>query len=172
MIVSDKQMVVYVVFEIICVFNVLCECVWQVWSEIVQLQCWWGLKDCIIEVLCFEFWFGGFFYYVMCFGDVLFMWGCFNYCEIVVGECIVWLNLFVNEYCGIVCVLFSELCLLEIENYVIFIECDGVMMVQLCVQLFGEMFVECVYFDDLCMLLLGDGYGGMFDWFDVYFVYV
>jgi uncharacterized protein YndB with AHSA1/START domain len=147
------------VFEITRVFNATRERVWTAWSNAEQLQHWWGPKGCAIEVMRLEFRPGGLFHYAMKFPGAPVMWGRFNYREIVPGERIVWLNSFANENCGILRAPFSELCPLEIENRVAFVEEAGKTTLSLRAQPFGALAPERAYFENL-RPSLAEGYGG------------
>jgi uncharacterized protein YndB with AHSA1/START domain len=136
--------------------------VWRAWTEAEQLKHWWGPKGCSIGIQRFEFRPGGFFHYVMNFDGAPPMWGRFNYREIVAPERIVWLNSFSNERCGIARAPFSDVCPLEIENAVSFVEHDGLTTVTLHAQPFGEVDAERQYFEDL-QPSLEQGYGGTFE---------
>jgi len=87
------------------------------------------------------------------------MWGRFNYREIAAPERLVWLNSFANENCGIARAPFSDVCPLEIENAVSFVEQAGTTVVTLRAQPFGESVQERKYFEDL-RPSLEQGYGG------------
>lgn len=149
-------------FEITRVFKAPRARVWSAWSRADELQHWWGPKGCSIEVRLLEFRPGGFFHYAMKFAGAPTMWGRFNYREIVPGERIVWLNSFSNENGGIARAPFSELCPLEIENFVTFTEQAGATTVALRARPFGESSQERQYFEDL-RPSLNDGYGGTLD---------
>lgn len=159
---SDEPMTTQTAFEITRAFQAPRERVWQAWSDVAQLERWWGPKGCTVQALRFEFRPGGFFHYAMRFGDAPAMWGRFNYREIVTGERIVWLNSFANAHGGIARAPFSEVCPLEIENRVTFSERDGVTTVALRAAPFGETPEERQYFEDLHPSL-NEGYGGTFD---------
>ncbi len=88
-------------FEICRDFKAPRDKVWQAWSEVEQLQHWWGPQGCSLISRRFEFRPGGFFHYAMKFPDAATWWGRFNYREIVAPERIVWLNSFSNENGGI-----------------------------------------------------------------------
>jgi uncharacterized protein YndB with AHSA1/START domain len=149
-------------FEITRVFKAQRDRVWKAWSEADQLKHWWGPKGCSIGISRFEFRPGGFFHYAMKFADAPTMWGRFNYREIVVPERIVWLNSFSNVKCGITRAPFSELCPLEIENFVTFTEHAGTTTVSLRAEPFGEVAEERKYFEEL-RSSLEQGYGGTFE---------
>ena len=150
------------VFVITRVFNARIDRTWKAWSEADQLQHWWGPADCTIEVPRLEFRPGGFFHYAMKFTNAPTMWGRFNYREIATLERIVWLNSFSNEKCGITRAPFSELCPLEIENSVTFVERAGTTLVTLRAEPFGATDEERKYFEAL-QPSLEQGYGGTFD---------
>jgi uncharacterized protein YndB with AHSA1/START domain len=151
-------------FEITRLFNAPRGRVWKAWSESNQLKHWWGPEGCSIEIPSFEFRPGGFFHYVMKFADASTMWGRFNYREIVKPDRIVWLNSFSNEKCGIARAPFSEVCPLEIENTVMFIEHAGATTVSLRAEPFGEVPEEREFFDELCSSRsLEQGYSGTFE---------
>ena len=78
------------------------------------------------------------------------MWGRFNYRQIVAPECLVWLNSFSNEKCGIARAPFSEVCPLEVENTVGLTERAGTTTVVLRAKPFGETEEERKFFDELC----------------------
>ena len=90
------------------------------------------------------------------------MWGRFNYREITERERIVWLNSFSNDKCGITRAPFSELCPLEIDNSVTFVERAGTTTVTLRAEPFGATDEERKYFEDL-QPSLEQGYGGTFE---------
>jgi hypothetical protein len=91
-------------------------------------------------------------------------WGRFNYREIVPHERIVWLNSFANEKCGIARAPFSDLCPLEIENSVAFVERDGTTRMTLHAEPFGSSAEEVEYFAGLCSSgSLEQGFSGTFD---------
>ena len=103
-----------------------------------------------------------FFHYAMKFAGAPTMWGRFNYRKIVAFERIVWLNSFSNERCGITRAPFSELCPLEIENFVTFTEHSGTTTVSLRAEPFGELAEERRYFEQI-RSSLEQGYGGTFE---------
>ena len=149
-------------FVITRVFNARLDRIWKAWSEADQLQHWWGPAGCTIEVPRLEFRPGGFFHYAMKFTNAPTMWGRFNYREIAALERIVWLNSFSNDKCGITRAPFSELCPLEIENSVTFVERAGTTIVTLRAEPFGETDEERKYFEAL-QPSLEQGYGGTFE---------
>ncbi|HEY4366795.1 MAG TPA: SRPBCC domain-containing protein [Steroidobacteraceae bacterium] len=159
---NDDKTAMNPAFEMTRVFKAPRERVWQAWSEADKLKHWWGPKGCSIEVLCLEFRPGGFFHYSMQFAGAPTMWGRFNYREIVASERIVWLNSFANERCGIARAPFSEVCPLEIENSVSFVEQAGTTIVNLRAEPFGEVAAERRYFEEL-RPSLELGYGGTFE---------
>jgi uncharacterized protein YndB with AHSA1/START domain len=151
-------------FEIERIFTAPLNRVWKAWSDRDQFAKWWGPKGCSVEVSSLEFRPGGFFHYAMRSKNAPVMWGRFNYREIVPRECIVWLNSFANEKCGIARAPFSELCPLEIENSVAFTEQEGTTRMTLRAEPFGASAEEIRYFGELCSSgSLGQGYGGTFD---------
>ena len=159
---NDAKTITNSVFEMTRVFKARRDRVWEAWSEADQLKHWWGPKGCSIEISRFEFRPGGFFHYAMKFAGAPTMWGRFNYRKIVAFERIVWLNSFSNERCGITRAPFSELCPLEIENFVTFTEHAGTTTVSLRAEPFGEVAEERKYFEEL-RLSLEQGYGGTFE---------
>lgn len=150
------------VFEMTRVFKASRDRVWKAWSEAEQLKHWWGPKGCSIAISRFEFRPGGFCHYAMKFANAPTKWGRFNYREIVTRERIVWLNSFSNERCGITRAPFSELCPLEIENFVTFTEHGGSTTVWLRAEPFGETAEERKYFEEI-RSSLDQGYGGTLD---------
>ena len=156
---DDDKSAMNSAFVITRVFDAPRDRVWKAWSEPGQLQHWWGPKGCSIEVRRFEFRPGGFFHYAMKFPGAPAMWGRFNYREIAAPERLVWLNSFANENCGIARAPFSDVCPLEIENAVSFVEQVGTTVVTLRAQPFGESVQERKYFEDL-RPSLEQGYGG------------
>lgn len=151
-------------FDIERVFKAPLDRVWKAWSERDQFAKWWGPKGCSLEVSLLEFRPGGFFHYAMRSKNAPGMWGRFNYREIVPQERIVWLNSFANEKCGIARAPFSDLCPLEIENSVVFVEQEGRTRMTLRAEPFGASAEEVQYFADLCSSgSLAQGYGGTFD---------
>jgi uncharacterized protein YndB with AHSA1/START domain len=159
---SNDTAAASVAFEMNRVFDAPRERVWQAWSEADQISRWWGPKGCTLELRRFEFRPGGFFHYAMQFAGAPAMWGRFNYREIVERERIVWLNSFANENCGIARAPFSEVCPLEIENFVTFSDRDGKTLVALRATPFGASAEEERYFDAL-RPSLEQGYGGTLD---------
>jgi len=156
---DDDKSAMNSAFVITRVFDAPRDRVWKAWSEADQLRHWWGPKGCSIEVRRFEFRPGGFFHYAMKFPGAPAMWGRFNYREIAAPERLVWLNSFANENCGIARAPFSDVCPLEIENAVSFVEQAGTTVVTLRAQPFGESVQERKYFEDL-RPSLEQGYGG------------
>ena len=154
---SDKA-----AFVITRVLNARLDRTWKAWSEADQLKHWWGPKGCTLEVPRLEFRPGGFFHYAMKFTNAPTMWGRFNYREITERERIVWLNSFSNDKCGITRAPFSELCPLEIDNSVTFVERAGTTTVTLRAEPFGATDEERKYFEDL-QPSLEQGYGGTFE---------
>jgi uncharacterized protein YndB with AHSA1/START domain len=151
-------------FEIKRVFAAPLDRVWKAWSERDQFAKWWGPKGCSLEVSLLEFRAGGFFHYAMKSENAPAMWGRFNYREIIPHERIVWLNSFANEKCGIARAPFSELCPLEIENSVAFVEQAGTTRMTLNAEPFGASAEEVKYFAELCSSgSLEQGYGGTFE---------
>ena len=146
-------------FEITRVFKAPRARLWSAWSDADQLQHWWGPKGCSLEVRLLEFRPGGFCHYAMKFAGEGTTWGRFNYREIVPHERIVWLNSFANERCGIARAPFSELCPLEIENFVTFREHAGATTVVLRARPFGAAPEEFQYFEEI-RPSLEEGYGG------------
>jgi len=159
---NDAKTITNSVFEMTRVFKARRDRVWEAWSEADQLKHWWGPKGCSIEISRFEFRPGGFFHYAMKFAGAPTMWGRFNYRKIVAFERIVWLNSFSNERCGITRAPFSELCPLEIENFVTFTEHSGTTTVSLRAEPFGELAEERRYFEQI-RSSLEQGYGGTFE---------
>ena len=161
MLANDEKTTKNPAFEMTRVFNARRDRVWKAWSEADQLAHWWGPQGCSIEIFRFEFRPGGFAHYAMKFAGAPTTWGRFNYREIVAVERIVWLNSFSNARCGITRAPFSELCPLEIENFVTFTERGGTTTVSLRAEPFGEVAEESQYFEEL-RPSLEQGYGGTF----------
>ena len=136
--------------------------VWEAWSEATQMQSWWGPKGCAIEVATFEFRPGGFFHYAMNFPDGSSMWGRFLFRDIKQGECIVWLNSFSNEGCGITRAPFDAAIPLEILNEVTFASKAGKTLLTLRARPHGAAPNEVQAFEAM-FSSLNEGYGGTLD---------
>jgi uncharacterized protein YndB with AHSA1/START domain len=149
-------------FVITRVFNAPRHLVWKAWSEAEQIQTWWGPKGCSIEVANFEFRPGGFFHYAMLFANGPRVWGRFLYREIITQECMVWLNSFSNEGCGIVRAPFEQSIPLEILNDVTLIEKAGNTTVTLRASPHGAAENEVNVFKGM-FASMNQGYGGTFD---------
>jgi uncharacterized protein YndB with AHSA1/START domain len=161
---NNKRKAINSSFEKERVFQAPLDRVWKAWSERDQLAKWWGPKGCSLEVSLLEFREGGFFHYAMRFENAPAMWGRFNFREIVPHERIVWLNSFANEKCGIARAPFSDLCPLEIENSVAFVEQEQTTKMTLHAEPFGASAEEIKYFAELCSSgSLEQGYSGTFD---------
>ena len=150
-------------FELTRVFKAPRSLVWKAWSEAERLQEWWGPKGCTLKVAGLEFRPGGFFHYAMHFSsDAPPMWGRFMYREIIAPECIVWLNSFSSDGCGITRAPFDQVIPLEIQNTVTFEERLGTTTVNLQARPHGASDEEVKVFDGM-FASLAQGYGGTLD---------
>jgi uncharacterized protein YndB with AHSA1/START domain len=75
--------------------------VWQAWTEVEQLEQWWGPKGFVVTHCKLDLRPGGLMHYCLRSPDGNDMWGRFVYREIVKPERLVWVNSFSDEKGGI-----------------------------------------------------------------------
>lgn len=99
--------------------------VWRAWTEIDQLEQWFGPKGVTTVAAKREFKPGGIFHYCMKTPDGKEMWGRSVYREIVPPERLVWVNSFSNPEGGVTRHPFSGTWPLEMLTTVTLSETDG-----------------------------------------------
>lgn len=75
--------------------------VWKAWTEVEQLQAWFGPKGITTSVARLDFRVGGMFHYCMQTPEGVKIWGRFVYREIAPTERLVWVNSFSDEKGGL-----------------------------------------------------------------------